>query len=71
MGQAYSYTLGTHTYKFKNLAQLMAKATPQRSGDRLAGVIAQSAQERAVAQMTLADIPLKTCLLYTSDAADE
>ena len=45
MGQAYSYTLGTHTYKFKNLAQLMAKATPQRSGDRLAGVIAQSAQE--------------------------
>ncbi|WP_165744248.1 ethanolamine ammonia-lyase subunit EutB [Pseudoalteromonas sp. Z9A6] len=62
MGQAYSYTLGTHTYKFKNLAQLMAKATPQRSGDRLAGVIAQSAQERAVAQMTLADIPLKTFL---------
>uniref|UniRef100_UPI00332E27B6 ethanolamine ammonia-lyase subunit EutB n=1 Tax=Psychrobacter sp. TB20-MNA-CIBAN-0197 TaxID=3140453 RepID=UPI00332E27B6 len=52
----------THTYKFKNLAQLMAKATPQRSGDRLAGVIAQSAQERAVAQMTLADIPLKTFL---------
>ncbi|WP_165735965.1 ethanolamine ammonia-lyase subunit EutB [Pseudoalteromonas sp. C8] len=62
MGQAYSYTLGTHTYKFKNLAQLMAKATPQRSGDRLAGVIAQSAQERAVAQMTLADVPLKTFL---------
>lgn len=62
MGQAYSYTLGTHTYKFDNLAQLMAKATPQRSGDRLPGVIAQSAQERAVAQMALADVPLKTFL---------
>jgi len=58
----YSYTLGTHTYQFKSLAQLMAKATPQRSGDRLAGVIAQSAQERAVAQMTLAEVPLKTFL---------
>ena len=62
MGHTYSYTLGTHTYKFKSLAQLMAKATPQRSGDRLAGVIAQSAQERAVAQMTLAEVPLKAFL---------
>ena len=62
MGHMYSYTLGTHTYQFKSLAQLMAQATPQRSGDRLAGVIAQSAQERAVAQMTLAEVPLKTFL---------
>ena len=52
MGQRYRYTLGTQVYNFKNLAQVMAKATPHRSGDRLAGVIAQSAQERAVAQMT-------------------
>ena len=62
MGQTYRYTLGTQTYKFRDLAQLMAKATPPRSGDRLAGVIAQSAQERAVAQMTLAEVPLKTFL---------
>ena len=62
MGQTYRYTLGTQTYKFRDLAQLMAKATVQRSGDRLAGVIAQSAQERAVAQMTLAEVPLKTFL---------
>ena len=62
MGQRYRYTLGTQVYNFKNLAQVMAKATPHRSGDRLAGVIAQSAQERAVAQMTLADIPLKAFL---------
>ncbi|KKK57834.1 hypothetical protein LCGC14_3050490, partial [marine sediment metagenome] len=32
MGQLYSYTLGHRRYQFKNLAQLMAKATPQRSG---------------------------------------
>ncbi|GAA62211.1 ethanolamine ammonia-lyase large subunit [Pseudoalteromonas sp. BSi20652] len=62
MRQMYRYTLGTQTYQFKNLAEVMAKATPHRSGDRLAGVIALSAQERAVAQMTLADIPLKTFL---------
>jgi ethanolamine ammonia-lyase large subunit len=62
MGQLYRYTLGTLTYQFNSLTQLMAKATPQRSGDRLAGVIAESAQERAVAQMVLAEVPLKTFL---------
>lgn len=62
MSHSSRYTLGSQTYQFKDLAQLMAKATPQRSGDRLAGVIALSAKERAVAQMTLADVPLKTFL---------
>jgi ethanolamine ammonia-lyase large subunit len=58
----YRHTLGNRTYQFTNLADLMAKATPSRSGDRLAGVIAHSAEERVVAQMTLADLPLKTFL---------
>jgi len=40
----------------------MAKATPERSGDLLAGVAAHSAQERAVAQMALAEVPLATFL---------
>ncbi|BBL91205.1 ethanolamine ammonia lyase large subunit [Vibrio rotiferianus] len=40
----------------------MAKATPERSGDVLAGVCADSAAERVVAQMTLAELPLKTFL---------
>ncbi len=40
----------------------MAKATPPRSGDRLAGVIAESAEERVVAQMVLAELPLTTFL---------
>ncbi|MFQ3197132.1 MAG: ethanolamine ammonia-lyase large subunit [Paraglaciecola sp.] len=62
MSQTYRYILGSKTYQFKNLAQLMAKATPQRSGDRLAGVMALSAEERAVAQLTLADVLLTTFL---------
>ena len=62
MHNAYRYSLGTTTYRFRDLAELMARATPARSGDRLAGVIARSAEERAVAQMALADVPLKNFL---------
>ena len=40
----------------------MAKATPARSGDELAGIAAESAKERIAAQMALADLPLKTFL---------
>jgi ethanolamine ammonia-lyase large subunit len=40
----------------------MAKATPQRSGDELAGVAASSAEERVAAQFCLADVPLKQFL---------
>lgn len=54
--------VGSHTYGFKSLGELMAKATPARSGDYLAGVAAQSSEERAIAQMTLADVPLKVFL---------
>ena len=58
----YKYTLGNRTYTFKNLADLMAKATPKRSGDMLAGVSALSSGERVIAQMRLAEVPLKTFL---------
>jgi len=58
----YRFTLGSRTIQFSSLAELMAKATPARSGDRLAGVAAQSAEERAIAQMALADVPLKNFL---------
>jgi ethanolamine ammonia-lyase large subunit len=40
----------------------MAKASPARSGDELAGVAAASAEERVRAQMALADVPLKRFL---------
>jgi ethanolamine ammonia-lyase large subunit len=58
----YQQTIRNITYHFPDLKTLMAKATPRRSGDELAGVAAKSAQERVAAQMALAEIPLKTFL---------
>lgn len=58
----YTHRVGTQTFGFRDLKDLMAKATPARSGDRLAGVAAGSAQERVVAQMALAELPLATFL---------
>jgi len=45
-----------------NLPELLAKASPRRSGDELAGIAAGSAEERVRAQMALADVPLKRFL---------
>jgi ethanolamine ammonia-lyase large subunit len=59
---AYARALGGRTYRFGSLKDLMAKASPKRSGDALAGIAAQDDVERVVAQMTLADVPLKTFL---------
>ncbi|RVU86322.1 ethanolamine ammonia-lyase subunit EutB [Leucothrix sargassi] len=61
-GKSYHYQLGARSYRFDSLADVMAKATPERSGDNLAGVAAETAEERAVAQHVLAEIPLKTFL---------
>ena len=58
----YRTTLAHHSYQFADLRSLMAKATPARSGDYLAGVAAQSAEERMAAKMALADLPLTTFL---------
>lgn len=58
----FSHIVGTRTYQFRDLKDLLAKATPLRSGDLLAGVAASSAEERVVAQMCLAELPLKTFL---------
>ena len=55
-------TVGGHTYEFPTLVELMAKATPARSGDVLAGCAAESAAERVAAQTVLADLPLATFL---------
>ena len=59
---AYTHRTGVHTHSFRDLKDLMAKATPARSGDSLAGVAARTAQERVVAQMALAELPLRTFL---------
>jgi len=62
MSSNYRFQLGSRTYQFSSLKEVMAKASPLRSGDQLAGVAAASAEERVVAQMVLADLPLKTFL---------
>ncbi|WP_367107141.1 ethanolamine ammonia-lyase subunit EutB [uncultured Psychrobacter sp.] len=54
----YHHTVGQHNYQFDSLKTLLAKASPRRSGDELAGVAAADATERVAAQMALAD-----CLL--------
>ncbi|MGM9512505.1 ethanolamine ammonia-lyase subunit EutB [Larkinella sp. GY13] len=59
---AYRCTVRNFTYHFDDLKTLLAKATPLRSGDQLAGVAAQTAEERVAAQMALADLPLTTFL---------
>ena len=58
----YRATLGGHGYGFADLRTLLAKATPARSGDQLAGIAADSAQERVAARMALADVPLQRFL---------
>ena len=58
----YGHTLGGVHYRFANLGELMARATPFRSGDALAGIAAASAEERVAAQYALADLPLRTFL---------
>ena len=54
----FSQHLHGTTYSFDGLVELMAKATPLRSGDELAGCAATSDAERAAAQWALADVPL-------------
>ena len=57
-----THLVGTRTYTFSGLRELLAKASPARSGDYLAGVASGSAEERVAAQMALADLPLTTFL---------
>lgn len=58
----YRYVAGPHAYAFADLRELMAKATPLRSGDMLAGIAAASAEENVAARMCLADVPLAAFL---------
>jgi ethanolamine ammonia-lyase large subunit len=59
---SYTIAVGARTYAFKDLADLLAKATPARSGDELAGVAAQSDEERMAARLRLAELPLSVFL---------
>ena len=55
---AFAHTVGQQVHRFDDLKTLLAKATPLRSGDQLAGIAAETAQERIAARMALADLPL-------------
>ena len=58
----YSATIGQRCYVFRDLKTLLGKASPLRSGDQLAGVAAESGEERVAAHYALADLPLTTFL---------
>ncbi|MFZ4758612.1 MAG: ethanolamine ammonia-lyase subunit EutB, partial [Burkholderiaceae bacterium] len=58
----YAHTIGARRWTFDDLATLLARASPMRSGDALAGVAAASAEERMAARMALADVPLTRIL---------
>ncbi len=55
----YSTSIGVRGYRFADLRELMAKASPERSGDGLAGIAATSAEERWAARHVLAGLPLQ------------
>ncbi|HLL20008.1 MAG TPA: ethanolamine ammonia-lyase subunit EutB [Rubrivivax sp.] len=59
---SWSHTVGGRNHHFADLKTLLARATPQRSGDVLAGIAAESAGERMAARCALADMPLATFL---------
>ena len=58
----YRHTIGQRTYAFTDLKTLLARASPLRSGDVLAGVAAATYEERVAAQFALADVPLRNFL---------
>jgi ethanolamine ammonia-lyase large subunit len=58
----YQATVGGNVHRFEDLRDLLAKASPARSGDCLAGIAARSPVERAAARHCLADLPLRVFL---------
>jgi len=54
----YRATLRGTTHTFPDLRTLLAKASPARSGDELAGLAAADAVERIAARHALAEVPL-------------
>ncbi|WP_277184481.1 ethanolamine ammonia-lyase subunit EutB [Caballeronia sp. BR00000012568055] len=55
-------TIGARRYRFDDLKTLLARASPRRSGDELAGVAASTEEERVAAKMALANLPLRSFL---------
>ncbi len=62
MSKSFRFKLKNRSYSFRDLKTLLAKASPLRSADQLAGIAAESEEERAVAQFLLSDVSLKAFL---------
>src|ERR1700709_1656771 len=58
----YRHAIAAQSYVFADLRDLLANATPPRSGDRLAGIAGDTAEQMIAARMALADVPLKQFL---------
>ena len=61
-----------HTYQFQSVKEVLAKANEEKSGDRLAGIAAENAEERVAAKvvlanMTLADLRNNPVVPYEND----
>src|ERR1035437_1202120 len=54
----YRQSVGARTYFFTDLATLLARASPRKSGDELAGVAGHNDEERIAAKLCLADVAL-------------
>ncbi len=58
----FAHVIGGERYVFRDMKDLLAKASPLKSGDQLAGIAAENDEQRAAAQIALADVPLATFL---------
>jgi ethanolamine ammonia-lyase large subunit len=67
----YRHVIAATSYVFDDLRDLLAKATPPRSGDRLAGIAADSAEQMIAARIALSDVPLKRFLEETVIAYED
>ena len=67
----YRHSIGATSYVFDGLRDLLAKATPPRSGDRLAGIACDSAEQMIAARIALADLPLSQFLQETVVAYED
>ncbi|WP_047465368.1 ethanolamine ammonia-lyase subunit EutB [Rhizobium rhizogenes] len=68
---SFTTTIENTVFRFGGLKDLLAKATPERSGDQLAGIAASGPVERLAAQMALADLPLKAFLAEEVISSDD
>jgi len=58
----YQHVIDGRVWRFADLRSVLARASPPRSGDQLAGLAAESAEERMAARMVLAELPLRRFL---------